>query len=87
MSFDVNIGRAEPVIKAAVGTNNDGGSSGNTGYMGGGGRQKKEEKRSLFEKSGNENDSFVLTSKKVQNPFEIPEEKSLLKTLIEKLKK
>lgn len=33
MSFDVNIGRAQPVIKAAANMNNDGGSGGNTGYM------------------------------------------------------
>lgn len=33
MSFDVNIGRTQPVIKAAANMNNDGGSGGNLGYM------------------------------------------------------
>ena len=61
MSFDVNIGRSEPVIKAAANMNNDGGSSGNTGYMSGGRRQKKEEKGSLF--SNISVDSFELSSK------------------------
>lgn len=62
MSFDVNIGRSEPVIKAAANTNNDGGSGGNTGYMGGGGRQKRQENRgSLF--SQPQTDSFELASK------------------------
>ena len=62
MSFDVNIGRSEPIIKAAAGMNNDGGSGGNTGYMGGGGRQKKQEgKGSLF--SNNMSDSFELSTK------------------------
>jgi len=60
MSFDVNIGRSEPIIKAAANMNNDGGSGGNTGYMGGGRRQKKEEKGSLF--SNNSVDSFELSS-------------------------
>ena len=49
MSFDVNIGSAKPVIKAAANTNNDGGSGGNLGYMmGGGGQKKKENQGSLF---------------------------------------
>jgi len=62
MSFDVNIGRAEPVIKAAASMNNDGGSGGNTGYMSGGGRQKKEERGSLFDNDKNKTDSFELSS-------------------------
>ena len=33
MSFDVNVGRSQPMIKAAANMNNDGGSGGNTGYM------------------------------------------------------
>ena len=61
MSFDVNIGRSEPVIKPAAGMNNDGGSGGNTGYMTGGRRQKKEERKSLFEKNS-KGDSFELSS-------------------------
>ena len=61
MSFDVNIGRSEPIIKAAAGMNNDGGSGGNTGYMGGGRQKKQEGKGSLF--SENKTDSFELASK------------------------
>lgn len=62
MSFDVNIGSAKPVIKAAANTNNDGGSGGNLGYMmGGNGQKKKEEKGSLF--SSQRQDSFELSSK------------------------
>ena len=49
MSFDANIGRAQPIIKAAANMNNDGGSGGNTGYMMRGKRkQEKEERGSLF---------------------------------------
>ena len=83
MSFDVNIGRAEPVIKAAASMNNDGGSGGNTGYMGGGGRQKREEKRSLFDKSKDKSDSFELTSglKTVKEFSEQNTTKSWLKKL------
>lgn len=64
MSFDVNIGRSEPVIKAAANTNNDGGSGGNLGYMMGGGHQrKKEEQENIFAKSKMASDSFELSSK------------------------
>ena len=58
MSFDVNIGRSQPAIKAATGKNNDGGSSGNTGFMMRGRRKKEqnifgslfdEDKEDLFE--------------------------------------
>ncbi len=64
MSFDVNIGRSEPVIKAAANTNNDGGSGGNLGYMMGGGRQKqKEEQENIFAKNKMASDSFELSSK------------------------
>lgn len=70
MSFDVNIGRSEPIIKAASGMNNDGGSGGNTGYMGGGGRQKKKENQgSLF--SSSKSDSFEFSS------YKLPENDSL----------
>lgn len=61
MSFDVNIGRSEPIIKAAANMNNDGGSGGNTGYMGGGRQKKQEGHGSLF--SQNQTDSFELSSK------------------------
>lgn len=63
MSFDANIGRAQPVIKAAANMNNDGGSGGNTGYMMRGNRKKeKENTRSLFEPE-NELDTFEMISK------------------------
>jgi len=48
MSFDANIGRAQPIIKAAANMNNDGGSGGNTGYMMRGRRQKKDEQINPF---------------------------------------
>lgn len=83
MSFDVNIGRSEPVIKAAAGMNNDGGSSGNTGYMGGG-RKKKNEKGSLF--NTNASDSFELSAKIPKPDFEYPQEDSWISKLISKLK-
>ena len=63
MSFDVNIGRAEPIIKAAAGMNNDGGSGGNTGYMGGGRQKKKDDQGSLFDKNKTHTDSFELSSR------------------------
>lgn len=63
MSFDVNIGRSQPVIKPAANTNNDGGSGGNTGYMMRGRRKKDEnDKKSLFG-SDIEIDSFEMISK------------------------
>lgn len=50
MSFDANIGRSQPVIKAAANMNNDGGSGGNTGYMMRGKRQKeKKDYKNPFE--------------------------------------
>lgn len=62
MSFDVNIGRSQPVIKPAANMNNDGGSGGNTGYMMRGKRKKDEnEHKSLF--SSTEIDSFEMASK------------------------
>ena len=63
MSFDVNIGRAQPVIKAAANMNNDGWSGGNTGYMMRG-RKKQEQKdsKSLFD-SDSMVDSFEMASK------------------------
>ena len=88
MSFDVNIGRSEPVIKPASNMNNDGGSGGNTGYMGGGRRNNKENQGSLFSKNDNSSDTFVYESKiSSSNPFEVPEEKSWLKSLLNKINK
>lgn len=63
MSFDVNIGRPEPVIKAAANMNNDGGSGGNTGYMMRGNRKDKEKNtKSLFD-NDKEFDTFEMVSK------------------------
>lgn len=74
MSFDVNIGRSEPTIKAAANMNNDGGSGGNLGYMMRGKKKNQEGKRSLFD---NENiDSFEMNSKLPKKDFEEPETKS-----------
>ncbi len=69
MSFDVNIGRSEPIIKAAANMNNDGGSGGNTGYMMRGKRKNKENYKSLFD-SDNEIDSFEMASKLPKKPDE-----------------
>lgn len=88
MSFDVNIGRSQPVIKAAVGTNNDGGSGGNTGYMMRG-KRKNEEKdnKSLFS-SDLGVDSFEMGSKIPKNYDELFEEKqSWLNNIVNKFKK
>lgn len=88
MSFDVNIGRSEPIIKAASGTNNDGGSGGNLGYMMGGRQKKKEEQGSLFDKNKNASDTFELSSKKLNNDiFDYPEDKSWFSGLFKKFSK
>ena len=70
MGFEVNIGRAQPVIKAAANMNNDGGSGGNTGYMMRG-RKKQEQKegKSLFD-SDSMVDSFEMVSKLPRKDFE-----------------
>lgn len=62
MSFDVNVGRSQPIIKPAANMNNDGGSGGNTGYMMRGKKKDQKEGKSLFD-SGNEIDSFEMASK------------------------
>lgn len=63
MSFDANIGRTQPIIKAAANMNNDGGSGGNTGYMMRGQRKKeKEDSNSIFN-SANPFDTFEMSSK------------------------
>ncbi len=83
MSFDVNIGRSEPVIKAAANTNNDGGSGGNLGYMmGGRGKNKKENQGSLF--TMQQPDTFEFSSK--LNDIDLTEKAdSWLDKLIKKL--
>ena len=84
MSFDVNIGSAKPVIKAAANTNNDGGSGGNLGYMmGGGGQKKKENQGSLF---SSKPDSFELSSKLPSDDIDMPESNSFFNKLLKKLK-
>lgn len=88
MSFDVNIGRSQPVIKAAANMNNDGGSGGNTGYMMGG-RRKKDDKdsKSLFS-SDNDVDSFQMASKLPKNIDDMIEpQSSWFENLINKIKK
>ncbi len=84
MSFDVNIGRSEPIIKAATGMNNDGGSGGNTGYMGGGGRQKKENQNSIFSNSS-KSDTFELSSKLPDIESDKDKSNNWLKKLIKKI--
>ena len=63
MSFDANIGRSTPIIKAASNMNNDGGSGGNTGYMMRGRKKKDEDRRSLFDRDDKGFDTFELGSK------------------------
>lgn len=48
MSFDVNVLRTKPVIKAAASMQNDGGA-GNLGYMAQGEKEEKKEKKYLEE--------------------------------------
>lgn len=63
MSFDVNIGRPQPIIKAAANMNNDGGSGGNTGFMMRGRKKKKDETNKNPFSSDTEIDSFEMISK------------------------
>jgi hypothetical protein len=88
MSFDVNIGRTQPVIKAAVNTNNDGGSGGNTGFMMRGKRKKDEkDNKSLFSSEPGL-DSFEMGSKLPKNYDELFEEKkNWLDNIVNKFKK
>ena len=86
MSFDVNVGRSQPVIKPASNMNNDGGSSGNTGYMMGGQRKKDEQnKKSLFSDSGI--DSFEMSSKLPHSEDFLNSENSWFSNLINKITK
>ncbi len=83
MSFDVNIGRAEPIIKATANMNNDGGSGGNTGYMMRGKNKNKENQfQSIFDDE-NEIDSFEMASKLPKKP-EINYKNSWFDNLVEK---
>lgn len=88
MSFDVNIGRSQPVIKAAANTNNDGGSGGNTGYMMGGRRQKNEKNNKSLFLTEPESDSFEMGSKLPKDYDELFEQKkSWLDGFVNKFKK
>ena len=83
MSFDVNIGSAKPVIKAAVNANNDGGSGGNLGYMmSGSGQHKKENQGSLF---SSKPDTFELSSKLPKDEELVPPSDSWFDKLLKKL--
>lgn len=70
MSFDVNVGRAQPVIKAAANMNNDGGSGGNTGYMMRERKNKQQkEQKSLFDNNSGI-DTFQMASKLPKKDYE-----------------
>jgi hypothetical protein len=87
MSFDVNVGRSQPVIKAAANMNNDGGSGGNTGYMMGGRRKKDNNPFGSVFANDDEIDVFELSSKLPKTP-ELPKESGgWLQGLINKIKK
>lgn len=86
MSFDVNIGRSQPIIKAAANMNNDGGSGGNTGYMMQGRRKDDKKNKSLFS-SEPDIDSFEMSSKLPQDDIEYPNEGSWLDRIINKIRK
>lgn len=87
MSFDVNIGRSQPVIKAAANMNNDGGSGGNTGYMMRGQKKKDgNQSRSLFSDDAELVDSFEMSSK-LPKDYGFTTEKSWIDKIINKLKK
>jgi hypothetical protein len=85
MSFDVNIGRPQPIIKAASGMNNDGGSGGNTGYMMRG-RKKDEEKtkKNIFSETS-EIDSFEMKSKLPKDETDFLDSSSWIDNLIKKI--
>lgn len=70
MSFDVNIGRTQPIIKAAANMNNDGGSGGNLGYMMRGRKKDKEKNsKSLFD-TNSTTDTFEMASKLPKKDYE-----------------
>ena len=87
MSFDVNVGRSQPIIKAAANMNNDGGSGGNTGYMMSGRRKKDANPFGSVFANEEETDVFQLSSK-LPKTQEYPQEKgSWLQGLINKIVK
>ena len=84
MSFDVNVGRPQPMIKAASNMNNDGGSGGNTGYMMRGRKKEENNKKSLFDSDNI--DSFTMDSKLPPNYEELLDEKgSWIGNIIKKI--
>ena len=88
MSFDVNVGRSQPVIKAAANMNNDGGSGGNTGYMMRGKRKKDDKNSNSLFSNDIEVDSFTMASKLPKDFSEMSEDKtSWLGNLINKITK
>jgi hypothetical protein len=84
MSFDANIGRAQPIIKPATNMNNDGGSGGNTGYMMQGRRKKDEEKRSLFDSGAGDIDSVEFSAKLPKNQDTCGYKNSWFENMVEK---
>lgn len=83
MSFDVNVGRPQPMIKAAANMNNDGGSGGNTGFMS---RRRKKDFNpfsSVFDDE-KELDTFQMASK-LPNEKEFEEAMGVKPSWIENL--
>lgn len=70
MSFDVNIGRTQPIIKATASMNNDGGSGGNLGYMMRGRKKDKDKNSKSLFSSTQSTDTFEMASKLPQKDFE-----------------
>ena len=67
MSFDINIGRPQPMVKAASNMNNDGGSGGNTGFMMRGRKKKDNNPFSSVFDDEKEIDCFEMASKLPNN--------------------
>ena len=88
MSFDVNIGRSEPIIKAASNMNNDGGSGGNLGYMMRGKKKKDENNSNIFDLEKQKTDSFEFSSIGMKEPdFNSDNKSSWVNNLLNKFKK
>ena len=85
MSFDVNIGRYQPAIKAASNMNNDGGSGGNTGYMMSGQNRKKKNNQALFDFDTNDEKDTFEHYPKINNDEEEKNIKNLIKNIVKKI--
>ncbi len=84
MSFDANIGRSTPIIKAASNMNNDGGSGGNTGYMMRGRKKKDNETFGSLFSDEHKTDTFEFGSK--LKDIELPSnKKSWVDNLLNKM--